>query len=109
MTLRETASRFRLNDHVDACLQEGFPTDPKFLELFKFLADQQKSELKRYGSEPIVYYSNRDGSKVYHSHASTVRQFLKEGVLEFLDDDTLVFTEEFETVLKEELDETDAT
>ena len=101
MTLKDTAAHIRLNNYVDDCLKEGFPTDPGFFELYKNLCAQQKSELEHYGSEPLVYYSYRDGSKVYHSHLSTVRQFLKDGVLEFLDDDTLVFTEEFETVLKE--------
>jgi len=101
VTLKGTAARIQLIDYVDDRLMEGFPRDSAFLELFQSLCAQQKSELEHYGSEPIVYYSKRDGSKVYHSHASTVRQFLKDGVLEFLDDDTLVFTEEFETVLKE--------
>ena len=60
MTLEGIARRIRLNDYVDDCLKEGFPTDSGFLKLFKALADQQKSELEHFGSEPIIYYSNRD-------------------------------------------------
>ena len=101
MTLEDTAASIRLNDYVDDCLEEGFPTDPDFLELFRHLCEQQKPELERYGSEPIVYYSRRDGSKMYHSHITTVRQLFQEGVLEFVDDTSLalIFTEEFEAML----------
>lgn len=101
MTLEEMARRIRLNDYVDDCLKEGFPMDPGFMELFKNLCDRQKEAFKAHPGEPLVYYSYRDGSKVYHSHLSVVRQLLKEGVLEFLDDDTLVFTKRFEANLKE--------